>query len=204
MKRLRIHIAAISVMAILSNGCASTGSPVRVASTPGTSTSAATNIRDTHEGLNNVLWVQTAAEFWALTTASYRRRARPAREGAHGKNVDSGSGADGRLRQFTSCGDSRPRRNRARQLAGAGASRPRTHGLSAGHVERLGRENSCRGHPPAHSRSLRMRNSAGSGCSSSRTARFPAGCHTEEPGGVGYCGIERHSSLSGRKRLDVG
>ena len=71
MKRLRIHIAAISVMAILSNGCASTGSPARVASTPGTSTSAATNIRDTHEGLNNVLWVQTAAEFWALTTASY-------------------------------------------------------------------------------------------------------------------------------------
>jgi 5'-nucleotidase (lipoprotein e(P4) family) len=71
MRLFRSRIATVAVMAILSNGCVSTGRSAPVTSTPGTPTSAVTNIRDTHEGLNNVLWVQTAAEFWALTTASY-------------------------------------------------------------------------------------------------------------------------------------
>ena len=36
-----------------------------------TASTTATASRDTHEGLNGVLWVQTSAEFWALTTATY-------------------------------------------------------------------------------------------------------------------------------------
>lgn len=57
-------------MCLISMGCASTAGR-------GTSTNAgaivrpAIPLRDTHEDLNNVLWVQTSAEFWALTSTTY-------------------------------------------------------------------------------------------------------------------------------------
>ena len=72
MKSHHRHIAAVAVFAAVSWSCASTGSRSgRAAPEPGKAPSTATDIRDTHEGLNGVLWVQTSAEFWALTSATY-------------------------------------------------------------------------------------------------------------------------------------
>lgn len=65
------RVAAIVLGVVLSSwGCASTGSRSGVAS-PAGPPSIATSLRDTHEQLNGVLWVQTSSEFWAQTSATY-------------------------------------------------------------------------------------------------------------------------------------
>jgi 5'-nucleotidase (lipoprotein e(P4) family) len=66
------RLEVLTIIAVFCCGCASAGrtsQPVPPAS--GAASLAATSSRDTHEGLNSVLWMQTSAEFWALTTAAY-------------------------------------------------------------------------------------------------------------------------------------
>ena len=65
----RFTTIALGVV-LLCGGCASAGSRSTVA--PVSAPRQATGPRDTHELLNGVLWTQTAAEFWALTSAIYR------------------------------------------------------------------------------------------------------------------------------------
>ncbi len=66
------RVATIVLGVVLSTwGCASTGRSGGVASTASTPARTATNLRDTHELLNGVLWVQTAGEFWAQTSTTY-------------------------------------------------------------------------------------------------------------------------------------
>lgn len=61
-----------ALIVVFSCGCASAGrGPQVVAAGSSTAPGAASAGRDTHEGLNGVLWTQTSAEFWALTTAAY-------------------------------------------------------------------------------------------------------------------------------------
>ena len=56
----------------LSWSCASTGSTTgRAAANAGGASPSAIPLRDTHEDLNSVLWVQTSGEFWALTSTTY-------------------------------------------------------------------------------------------------------------------------------------
>jgi acid phosphatase len=56
----------------LSWGCASTNSTTgRTAANAGGAPRIPIAPRDTHEVLNSVLWVQTSAEFWALTSTTY-------------------------------------------------------------------------------------------------------------------------------------
>jgi 5'-nucleotidase (lipoprotein e(P4) family) len=63
-------ILAVLNVWMLSSACASR-SPARTPA--GTAASGLVTVnRDTHEGLNGVLWMQTAAEYWALTSATYR------------------------------------------------------------------------------------------------------------------------------------
>jgi 5'-nucleotidase (lipoprotein e(P4) family) len=72
MKNYHWRIGIFAMVAVFTVGCASTGaSSARVAPGLSTTSTAATERRDTHEGLNGVLWVQTSAEFWALTIATY-------------------------------------------------------------------------------------------------------------------------------------
>lgn len=72
---MRNHHSSMGIVAlivVLSWGCASTGGRSGgVVPAPSSASSAAIETRDTHEGLNGVLWMQTSAEFWALTTATY-------------------------------------------------------------------------------------------------------------------------------------
>jgi len=57
---------------VLSWGCASTESTTgRAAANAGGASLSASPLRDTHEDLNSVLWVQTSGEFWALTSTTY-------------------------------------------------------------------------------------------------------------------------------------
>jgi len=56
----------------LSWGCASTESTTgRAAANAGGASRTATPLRDTHEVMNGVLWVQTSGEFWALASTTY-------------------------------------------------------------------------------------------------------------------------------------
>lgn len=56
----------------LSWGCASTQRTTgRAAPNTVGASRTAISLRDTHEDLNSVLWVQTSAEFWALTSTTY-------------------------------------------------------------------------------------------------------------------------------------
>jgi 5'-nucleotidase (lipoprotein e(P4) family) len=73
MKKYHSRVGTVAIIAFLfTSGCATrAGSSARVSSGPGAASTAAAGRRDTHEGLNGVLWVQTSAEFWALTTATY-------------------------------------------------------------------------------------------------------------------------------------
>ena len=65
------RVAAVVLSVVLSSvGCASTGAPSAVA-TARSSPPATRNLRDTHEQLNAVLWVQTSSEFWAQASAAY-------------------------------------------------------------------------------------------------------------------------------------
>ena len=67
----RIAILILSVFA-LSWGCASTESTTgRAAANAGAAAGTPIPLRDTHEVLNSVLWVQTSGEFWALSTTTY-------------------------------------------------------------------------------------------------------------------------------------
>jgi 5'-nucleotidase (lipoprotein e(P4) family) len=62
--------AALASCCVLSlTACASTGRE-RVAPASRTA-AAATSVRDTHERLHSVLWMQTSGEFWAATSAAY-------------------------------------------------------------------------------------------------------------------------------------
>lgn len=64
------RIGSVVLVVALSCACATAGGTSgRV--TSGAGAAAGTARRDTHEGLNNVLWMQTSAEFWALTTSAY-------------------------------------------------------------------------------------------------------------------------------------
>ena len=72
MKNYHRRIGTVALSVVLASGCASTWRGSGSVSTgASTAPSTATARRDTHEGLNDVLWMQTLAEFWALTTASY-------------------------------------------------------------------------------------------------------------------------------------
>jgi 5'-nucleotidase (lipoprotein e(P4) family) len=66
------RVASVVLGVVLTTwGCASTGgrpASVAPASAPA---GTATKVRDTHELLNGVLWVQTAGEFWAQTSTTY-------------------------------------------------------------------------------------------------------------------------------------
>ena len=65
------RVGAIVLGVVLSSwGCASTGSHSGVAGPAGPPRAAA-SLRDTHEQLNGVLWVQTSSEFWAQASATY-------------------------------------------------------------------------------------------------------------------------------------
>ena len=64
-----IPVGTIALIAVLSCGCSTTRG--RVASAPGTASTPTIERRDTHEGLDNVSWVQSSAEFWAITSATY-------------------------------------------------------------------------------------------------------------------------------------
>jgi acid phosphatase len=72
MNRHVSHATVSIIIIALSAGCASTGSSSR-RSAPGavTTPTAGVQLRDTHEGLNGVLWMQTSGEFWALSSAIY-------------------------------------------------------------------------------------------------------------------------------------
>jgi acid phosphatase len=72
MKSYYRHIATVSLIMALSGGCASTRVP-SVGVTPGASgaSTAAVGLRDAHEGLNGVLWMQTSGEFWAMASVTY-------------------------------------------------------------------------------------------------------------------------------------
>jgi 5'-nucleotidase (lipoprotein e(P4) family) len=64
-------ILAVLNVCMLSGACAPRSTPARTPA--GTAASGlVTSSRNTHEGLNGVLWMQTAAEYWALTSAAYR------------------------------------------------------------------------------------------------------------------------------------
>lgn len=65
--------AATVALLLMCLGCASAGGRSdRVPPVPsGSSNPQTAERRDTHEGLNVVLWVQSSAEFWAVTTATY-------------------------------------------------------------------------------------------------------------------------------------
>ena len=66
-----IAIVSLCVFA-LSWGCASTESTTgRVAANGGVVSRTAAPLRDTHEVMNGVLWVQTSGEFWALASTTY-------------------------------------------------------------------------------------------------------------------------------------
>ena len=67
------RVASVVLGVVLSIwGCASTGGvPASVAPTASTPARGVTNLRDAHELLNGVLWVQTAGEFWAQTSTTY-------------------------------------------------------------------------------------------------------------------------------------
>jgi 5'-nucleotidase (lipoprotein e(P4) family) len=65
----RIAIFVLCVFS-LSSGCASTKGAAGTANAVGASRTAIP-LRDTHEVLNSVLWVQTSAEFWALASTTY-------------------------------------------------------------------------------------------------------------------------------------
>ena len=66
------HIAMLALVVVCSWSCATTpGRSDRVAAGSSGPSRAPTGVRDAHEGLNGVLWVQTSAEFWALTSATY-------------------------------------------------------------------------------------------------------------------------------------
>lgn len=66
---------AILVLCVFSfsSGCASTkGTTGRATANAVGASRTAIPLRDTHEVLNSVLWVQTSAEFWALASTTYR------------------------------------------------------------------------------------------------------------------------------------
>ncbi len=64
--------AATVALVLMCWGCASAGGRSdRVPPVPSGASNPPTARRDTHEGLNVVLWVQSSAEFWAVTTATY-------------------------------------------------------------------------------------------------------------------------------------
>ena len=67
------QIATVSLIIMaLSTGCATAGGTSgRVATAASTASTASVDVRDTHEGLNGVLWTQTSGEFWALASAIY-------------------------------------------------------------------------------------------------------------------------------------
>ena len=68
---MRIATSILCVF-VLSWGCASTESMTgRAAANAGGASPSASPLRDTHEDLNSVLWVQTSGEFWALTSTTY-------------------------------------------------------------------------------------------------------------------------------------
>ncbi len=72
MRNRHNYFGTIALIGVCSWGCASTrGGSDSVVSSGNTSRSDLAG-RDTHEGLNDVLWTQTSAEFWALTMATYR------------------------------------------------------------------------------------------------------------------------------------
>jgi acid phosphatase len=72
MKDCHRHIGTFAVIVAFCWGCRTTNVPSdRVAPVPGRASSPATERRDTHEQLNDVLWVQSSAEYWALTSATY-------------------------------------------------------------------------------------------------------------------------------------
>jgi 5'-nucleotidase (lipoprotein e(P4) family) len=71
MQYRRIAILVLCVVS-LSSGCASTtGTTGRTTANAGGASRTAIPLRDTHEVLNSVLWVQTSAEFWALASTTY-------------------------------------------------------------------------------------------------------------------------------------
>jgi acid phosphatase len=71
MKDRHGHIGTVALILALSWGCRTTSVPSDRVEPAGRAPSPAIERRDTHEQLNDVLWVQTSAEYWALATATY-------------------------------------------------------------------------------------------------------------------------------------
>lgn len=67
-RHTRIATIVLSI-SLISTGCASTAG--RSTANGGALARPAVPLRDTHEDLNNVLWVQSSAEFWAITSTTY-------------------------------------------------------------------------------------------------------------------------------------
>ncbi len=68
-RSLSVILAVLNVC-FLSSACAARSTPATGAGAASPGPVAAN--RDAHEGLNGVLWMQTAAEYWALASAAYR------------------------------------------------------------------------------------------------------------------------------------
>ncbi len=72
MKNHRKRIGMVALVVVCSWGCASTrGRSEGVAPGSRGASGPSSDVRDAHEGLHGVLWVQSSAEFWALTSATY-------------------------------------------------------------------------------------------------------------------------------------
>jgi acid phosphatase len=68
----RQRLGAVALIVVCSWGCATTGGRSDVVTpNPDRPSSQESDRRDTHELLDAVLWVQSSAEFWALTSAIY-------------------------------------------------------------------------------------------------------------------------------------
>jgi len=68
---LRRYVIATFAL-IVTSACAHTAAPAKRATAPPTPTGKTATLRDTHEDLNAVLWMQTSAEYWVQTTTAYR------------------------------------------------------------------------------------------------------------------------------------
>ena len=164
---------------------------------------AANPLRDTHEILNAVLWVQTAGEFWALTSTTYNSAQVAPRTGQESEVVVGSARTKTRLREFAGCRHSGSRRDGARQLAGARSVCAGSHGLSAGHVGSVGSTGWRRPRCPELSPSSPIAERHGVKVFSSRTAHCPNKEDTlKNLAALGITASDRHGAVLGRERVD--
>ena len=193
-----------AMVAVFAGGCASTGgSSARVAPSPGTASTTATAGRDTHEGLNGVLWVQTSAEFWALTTATYHSAQvlleRALTDKSWSAALEQPSASENLPPAVILDIDETVLDNSPAQ---AQMALERTV-YQQDSVERLGRKDGCRGHSGRSVVYRVCRKAWRQGVLRHKPRGFRASGHLEEPDGTGHCGVRRNDSQPGRERVDV-